>query len=89
LNLVVYKIGDSETQGDGEGMFHFPKGEVIEPGQVIVVANQALRFFDQFDFLPDYELLDSDPSVPNMTKYRDWASGSLNLSNSGDESSIR
>jgi hypothetical protein len=85
LNLVVYKIGDSETQGDGEGMYHFPKGAIIQPGQVIVVANQARLFFEVFGFSPDYELLDSDPSVPKMTKYRDWASGSLNLSNSGDE----
>ena len=44
INLGSHKIGDSETRGDPEGMYHFPKGAIITPGQVIVVANQAQLF---------------------------------------------
>jgi hypothetical protein len=42
INLVGHKIGDSETRGDSEGMDHFPVGSIIEPGQVVVIANQGL-----------------------------------------------
>ena len=85
INLVGHKIGDSETRGDSEGMVHFPEGSIIEPGQVVVIANQGLLFSQVHGFQPDYELLDSDQSIPDMVKYRDWAGGAINLNNAGDE----
>ncbi len=85
IDLGSHKIGDSETRGDPEGMYHFPAGSRLGPGQVIVIANQGLLFSQTYGFQPDYELLDSDPSVPDMFKYKDWAGGSINLNNSGDE----
>ncbi len=88
LALAVYKIGDSETQGDSEGMYHFPKDSQIDPGQVIVIANRATYFSQAYGFAPNFEFINSDPSVPDMGKYRHWTGGSINLSNSGDESSI-
>ncbi len=44
INLVGHKIGDSETRGDPEGMYHFPEGSIINPGQVVVIANQGFLF---------------------------------------------
>jgi hypothetical protein len=85
LILFDYKVGDSETQGDSEGMYHFPKDTEIDPGQVIVIANRATHFVQAYGFSPNFEFINSDPSVPDMAKYRDWAGGSINLSNSGDE----
>ncbi len=85
INLVGHKIGDSETKGDPEGMYYFPVGSTIEPGQVVVIANQGLLFSQVHGFQPDYELLDSDQTIPNMVKYRDWAGGAINLNNAGDE----
>lgn len=85
ISLKAYKIGDSETQGDDEGMYLFPKTASIPPGGVTVIAYQALNFSNEQGFLPDFELTDSSSSVPDMTKYRNWAGGVVNLSNSGDE----
>jgi hypothetical protein len=85
INLGSHKIGDSETRGDPEGMYHFPLGSIIEPGQVVVIANQGLLFNQVHGFQPDYELSDSDQTIPDMKKYRDWSGGAINLNNSGDE----
>jgi hypothetical protein len=68
INLVGHKIGDSETRGDPEGMYHFPVGSIIEPGQVVVIANQGLLFSQVHGFQPDYELLNSDQTIPDMVK---------------------
>ncbi|MEA3440800.1 MAG: hypothetical protein U9R58_11000, partial [Chloroflexota bacterium] len=49
------------------------------------IANQALEFETVYGFKPDYELVESDPEVPNLEKYSDWASGSVALNNTGDD----
>jgi hypothetical protein len=85
LTLSAYKIGDEETSGGAEGMFQFPKDAKIVSGGVVVIANQALAFQNSYGFIPDYELSDSDPQVPDLAKYTTWASGSIYLSNTGDE----
>ncbi len=83
--LDGFKIGDEETQGGGEGMYLFPMGVSIPAGEALVIANDATAFFALYGFNPDFELIDNDPSVPNMTKYTAWATGSVSLSNSGDD----
>ncbi len=84
LPLEGFKVGDEETQGGFEGMFRFPDGTLILPGQVIVIANEADNFFAVYGFNPDFELAPTDGDVPNMIKYTAWSSGSINLANSGD-----
>ena len=83
--LSDIKIGDSETPGDNEGMLRFPEGAVIEPGQVIVIAQTAVGFRELFDFDPDYEIQDSDERVPTMRYFPLWSDGDLVLANGGDE----
>ncbi len=85
LPLSGFKIGDEETPGGGEGMMQFPEGSVLLPGQTLVIANQASIFRALYSIAPDYEIIDSDNAVPDLQKYPDWASGTVNLSNSGDE----
>lgn len=85
INLSSYKIGDEETSGASEGMYQFPAGASIAPGQVIIVANSATEFQNNFGFAPDFELQASSGAVPDMVKYSAWASGSIALANSGDE----
>lgn len=85
IDLSGFKIGDEETSGGGEGMLQFPSGASIAPGQVIIIANTASGFLWTYGFEPDYEMNETDAFVPNMTKYTAWASGSVALSNSGDE----
>jgi len=84
IDLSNYKIGDEETQGQGEGMLRFPEGATIGPGQVVVIANQATAFLGVWGFNPDYEMEDSDGGVPDMTPYTAWASGEVRLANGGD-----
>jgi hypothetical protein len=83
--LERYKIGNEEATDGGGGMYQFPGGAALFPGQVIIVATSVQAFKDTFGFYPDYELFDTAPAVPNMTQYSLWAVGSLYLSNSGDQ----
>jgi hypothetical protein len=85
IDLSVYKIGDEEEQGKGEGMYQFPPEASIPPEGVIVIALKATGFYALYGFNPDYEVTDTDPSVPDMIKYSAWATGKIALSNSGDE----
>lgn len=85
LDLTRYKIGDGETKGDHESMYIFPDDSIIKPGQVVVIATRAANFTAVFGSLPDYEIIPSDPVVPNMSKFRNWATGNTNLGNGGDE----
>lgn len=85
INLHGYKIGDSEFQGDLEGMYVFPEGTRILPRKTMVIANQSVLFSSQYGFRPDFELSESDPEVTNLKKYRNWSGGVINLGNSGDE----
>ena len=84
VDLAVYKLGDSIIQGDTEGMMRFPDGSWIAPGDTIIVANTATAFFAAYGLNPDYEMIPSDPSVPDMLP-AGWSIGSLELANEGDD----
>jgi hypothetical protein len=85
INLGDFKIGDAAKRGDFEGMLRFPVGTIIQPGQVIVIANNAEYFTNAYGFKPDFEMVASDITVPSMIKYTSWASSNVRLTNSGDE----
>ncbi len=85
IDLSFHKLGDEETQGGGEGMYQFPSGATLAPDHYLIVANQAVEFIVAYGFAPDFELVDSDPSVPDMLPYSSWASGAISLGNPGDE----
>ncbi len=83
--LAGFKIGDEEAAGGSEGMMAFPAGAQIDAGQVMVIANRASVFVAVYGFKPDFELNETDASVPNLIHYDAWASGSISLVNGGDE----
>ena len=85
IDLSDYKIGDEELIGGREGMKRFPEGALIEPGQVVIVAQTAVAFRARFGFNPDFEIRDTDARVPDMRPFLVWASGDLALANDGDE----
>ncbi len=91
VDLSLYKVGDEETKGKGEGMARFPLGTTIGPQGLVVVAKNAAQFQARFGFYPDFEARVSGADftdttiVPNMEKYTPWATGSWAFSNSGDE----
>jgi hypothetical protein len=78
-------IGDEEMAGGGEGMLAFPPGSAILAGEVVVIANQADVYYSIFGFHPNYEIIDTQPDIPDMVKFTNWATGSVNLSNNGDD----
>lgn len=84
-NISNCKLGDEESSGGGEGMYVFPENTEIVADGILVIAAKGQDFFGKYGFNPDYELGETDSSIPNLTKYSSWASGSMNLGNSGDE----
>lgn len=85
VSLEGYKLGDSEVPGDLEGMYSFPEGSQVGPGETVLVAHQSVSFLQAFGFKPEFELVDSDAEVENLVKYRSWSGGTINLNNEGDE----
>lgn len=85
ISLTTYKLGDAEIRNDQEGMYHFPPKVFIVPGQVLVIANRGDSFTASYGFHPDFEFIDTVPSIPNMVKYKAWSNGSINLSSAGDD----
>ncbi|MFO7540371.1 MAG: lamin tail domain-containing protein [Chloroflexota bacterium] len=85
LDISSYKLGDEAQSGGSEGMMRFPDGAVMQPEQVIVVAQTAVGFRSRFGFNPDYEMRDTDADVPVMVHYSLWAAGRLLLANRGDD----
>ena len=83
--LAGLRLGDEETPGGGEGMYFFPDGECIAPGETSQIAVRADIFEDVYGFDPQYEIINTSSLVPDMIKDTSWAPGNLSLSNSGDE----
>jgi hypothetical protein len=58
----------------------------IGPAQVVIVAVNAIQFGEMFPRQSaDVELVDSDPQVPTLEKYRSWGEGDWWLRRNGDE----
>lgn len=85
VSLDGYRVGDEETQGEGEGMYSFPLGSVMLDQTVAVVAASGLAFYTEFGFYPDFEFSSTVTEVPDMVSDPTWAGGSVTLSNTGDE----
>lgn len=85
IPLDGIKIGDETSRGGKEGMLRFPDGYYIKGNDVLVIANNANTFKDQYGFLPDFELDDSDNRTPDLIPYDPWGGEKIQLSNSGDE----
>lgn len=85
VSLDGIKLGDTLTGGSGEGLHVFPNGIVIKPYKALVIANRASAFSARYGRAPDFELRESDPNVPNLTRYNIPGSYDMELNNSGDE----
>ena len=91
IDLTGYKVGDETTQGGGESMYQLPDQTPLAAGACLIVAKNGDQFQARFGYLPDFEVVISggsyrdNPTVPNLTKYRAWSSGSWALANNADE----
>jgi hypothetical protein len=81
ISLAAYRLGDAQNPFRYEGMYVLPVHD-LGSGGVVVVAGDAAECTG---FLPDYEMVGSHPSVPNLLSDPLWGSGSFGLGNSGDE----
>ncbi len=84
LDLTDYKMGDEETIDGPEGMYRFPIGSPIIPGEAQVVAMKGTGFAALYGFLPEYELSETS-AAGNMVIDTLWASGTIALSDANDE----
>ena len=85
IDLSNYKLGDEETASGTEGMYRFPAGASLAAGGRITVALKATGFFALYGFNPTFEVIETDASVPNLSVYSAWSSGTISLANTGDE----
>ncbi len=85
LDISNYKIGDEERSEGREGMLRFPASSELLPQQTIILAQTAQGFRAIYGFNPDYEIADSDPSIPDMRRHISWSTGEFALANDGDE----
>jgi len=85
VNLSAYRLGDAEQPDVYEGMYHFPPGAVLGPGQVLVVAASASAFQQNYGRPADYEFYATDSGVPNLIPVASWGTGGWELRNDGDE----
>ena len=85
VDLSAYHIGDAERSGVYEGMYRFPAGTVLGPGQVLVVAASAASFRATYGFAPDFELYATDATVPTLLPALLWGTGEWHLRNDGDQ----
>ncbi len=91
IDLSNYKIGDEETQGGSEGMFQFPAGSFIASLDQKVIAKSAGGFYNLYQKYPDFEMTPTDDEISDfsqtmdMSKFSSWGTGSLSLTNTGDE----
>jgi hypothetical protein len=84
LLLEGYQLGDEETAGGDEGMARFPIS-VIGPLQRVVVAERASDYRTALGERPDFELVNTDPAVPDLLAAPAWAAGAIDLAATGDE----
>jgi len=86
IDLSSFKMGDAANLGDYEGMVRFPAGTLLGSQQALLIAVSAAALSGEFPgCLPDVEITDSDPAVPNMVDYAAWGEGQWWLRQDGDE----
>jgi len=92
VDISDWKLGDEETKGailTTEGMYEFPLGSLLQPGQAVVIAGEASTFLGSYGKKPDYEVpvASDDPSVPNLSVYSPWDPDGerINMANTADQ----
>lgn len=93
INISNYSLGDAVTPDPNgfEDVRRFPTNTIIQPGDTIVVATAATAFSSIFGFNPDFEIIETDITVPNLIDDPAWGDPTafIRLSNTGDEMLFR
>ena len=78
--------GPAPSIGAPDFIAQFPPGEMINPGQVVVIAFDGAEFDTTFAFKADYEINGTDPSTPDMLQSDVGAS--VGLTNAGENACL-
>jgi hypothetical protein len=91
FSLAGFSIGDATDRRDFEDVRQFPPATTLKPGQTIVIGTTASGFKNRFGIAPDFEIVETDPTVPNLIDDPYWGDPAaiLRLGNSGDEVYLR
>jgi cardiolipin synthase A/B len=91
FDISNWRIGDAVLPSDYEDVRRFPEGTWIAPHSTLVIAFSAADFQAQYGRLPDFEIVDTDPRVPDLPDDPDWGDPTaiLQLGNNGDEILLR
>lgn len=91
FDLGNWRLGDAVLPDDFEDMRIFPEGTVVPPESTLVVAFSARDFVAAYGRLPDFEIYNSDPLIPDLLDDPAWGDPAalLQLGNTGDEVLLR
>jgi hypothetical protein len=91
IDLGGYGLGDAVNPTDFEDVRRFPAGTTLAANNTLVVAIAATAYHAEYNRNPDYEILDTDPTVPNLIDDPAWGDPAalLQLGNGGDEVILR
>jgi phosphatidylserine/phosphatidylglycerophosphate/cardiolipin synthase-like enzyme len=91
INLEHFALSDAVAPEDFEDVRRFPPGTRLAPGQMLVVAFEAVAFRSAFGRSPDFEIIDSDSLIPDLVDDLAWGDPEalLQLGNGGDEIALR
>ena len=91
IDLSGWIISDAVAPEDFEDARSFPSGTLLMPQSALVVALSATSFEATFGFVPDFEILNSRPDVPDMLDDTRWGDPAaiLQMGNGGDEVLLR
>lgn len=91
IDLSNWSLGDAVNPTDFEDVRRFPAGTILPPGGTLVIATSATAFKAIYGFNPNFEIISSDPLVPDLIDDPAWGDPAalLQLGNSGDELLLR
>jgi hypothetical protein len=91
IDLSDFSIGDAVNKSDYEDVRRFPKSTIIMAGETILVASAGVPFYAKFGLLPDFEIIDTDITIPDLIDDPNWGDTStfFQLGNQGDEVLLR
>jgi hypothetical protein len=81
LDLGGYQLSDGLLCTDAAGtdsQWRFPADSQIEAGGYVVIAANATSFYTRYSFWPDFEITNSDATIPDLIALSGCA-GDLNL----------
>lgn len=86
IDISGFSLSDAVTAADYADLRRFPDGTILPAKGVLVVTQQAAAFEAQFLVKADFEILDSDPAIPELIDEPAWGDPStfLRLGNTGD-----